>query len=298
MTIYDFFIKRAHDQFYYNLYWHSSFATIGTPSGVNLAAEGAQHSWKSDFQIPNCITWEPCFAKELEWILADHLRQHFIQSHQDQESILVRCVTKGIVQKEMLERLKKHKCFENASDAEILEATRQNVLKGAYALVDYRGFEDYRPGDNVVHLFAMGALVPEALKASDQLLEKGIYANVVVVTSSDLLLGNFAYKNGYQHLKEGLGISGHLYLNKTNPQQVTQKSEWLSLKSSRVPVVSVHDGEPGLLDNIGSIVGVQHHCLAIRKTSKSGTTWDIFELHHLDANSIAETAEKGFGKCC
>lgn len=292
MTIYDFFIKRAHDQFYYNLYWHSSFATIGTPSGVTLAAEGAQHSWKSDFQIPNCITWEPCFAKELEWILADHLRQHFIQSHQDQESILVRCVTKGIVQKEMLERLKKHKRFENVSDAEILEATRQNVLKGAYALVDYRDFEDYRPGDNVVHLFAMGALVPEALRASDQLLEKGIYANVVVVTSSDLLLGNFAYKNGYQHLKEGLGISGHLYLNKTNPQQVSQKSEWLSLKSSRVPVVSVHDGEPGLLDNIGSIVGVQHHCLAIRKTSKSGTTWDIFELHHLDADSIAETAEK------
>lgn len=292
MTIYDFFIKRAHDQFYYNLYWHSSFATIGTPSGVTLAAEGAQHSWKSDFQIPNCITWEPCFAKELEWILADHLRQHFIQSHQDQESILVRCVTKGLVQKEMLERLKKHKRFESASDAEILEATRQNVLKGAYALVDYRDFEDYRPGDNVVHLFAMGALVPEALKASDQLLEKGIYANVIVVTSSDLLLGNFAYKNGYQHLKEGLGISGHLYLNKTNPQQVSQKSEWLSLKSSRVPVVSVHDGEPGLLDNIGSIVGVQHHCLAIRKTSKSGTTWDIFELHHLDADSIAETAEK------
>lgn len=292
MTIYDFFIKRAHDQFYYNLYWHSSFATLGTPSGVTLAAEGAQHSWKSDFQIPNCVTWEPCFAKELEWILADHLRRHFTLDNQDREAVLVRCVTKGIVQKEFLERLKKQKRFEGQTDGEILEAIRPQALKGAYALVDYQGFEDYRPGDNVVHLFAMGALVPEALKASDKLLEKGIYANVFVVTSSDLLLGNFAYHDNYEHLKEGLGVSGNLYLHQINPKEISNRAEWMSLKSGRVPVVSVHDGEPGLLDNIGSIVGVKHHSLSVRKTSKSGTTWDIFELHHLDAASIAETAEK------
>ncbi|CAN0594497.1 unnamed protein product, partial [Laminaria digitata] len=33
MTVYDFFIKRALDQLYYNLYWGSSFVVIGTPSG-------------------------------------------------------------------------------------------------------------------------------------------------------------------------------------------------------------------------------------------------------------------------
>jgi len=292
MTIYDFFIKRAHDQFYYNLYWHSSFATLGTPSGVTLAAEGAQHSWKSDFQIPNCVTWEPCFAKELEWILADHLRRHFVQENQDREAVLIRCVTKGIVQKEFLDRLKKQLRFEGQSDSEIFEGVRLDVLKGGYALVDYSGFEDYQPGDNVVHFFAMGALVPEALKASDKLREEGIYANVFVVTSPDLLLGNFAYLDGYQHLKEGLGISGNLHFHKNKSPDVTERSEWISLKSSRVPIVSVHDGEPGLLDNIGSIVGVKQHSLAVRKTSKSGTTWDIFELHHLDSQSLVETALK------
>ncbi|NDG26731.1 MAG: hypothetical protein EB120_06115 [Proteobacteria bacterium] len=292
MTIYDFFIKRAHDQFYYNLYWHSHFATIGTPSGVTLAAEGAQHSWKSDFQIPNCITWEPCFAKELEWILAYHLKNHFTGQDQDKESALIRCVTKGLVQKEFLERLKKHKRFEDHRDSEIFETIRLEVLKGGYPLVDYRGYEDYRPGDNVVHLFAMGALVPEALRASDRLLDKGIYANVFVVTSSDLLLGNFAYQEDYDHLKKGLGISGDLFFHSITPTEIESRAEWLSLKSARVPIVSIHDGEPGLLDNIGSIVGVKHHSLAIRKTSKSGTTWDIFELHHLDAESIVETSEK------
>ncbi|CAM6002072.1 unnamed protein product [Sphagnum balticum] len=100
MPIYDFFIKRAHDQFYYNLYWRSSFATIGTPSGVTLAPEGAQHSWKSDFQIPHGVAWEPCFAKELEWIMADTLKRHFTKNDFDRESSLIRCVTKGLVQKE------------------------------------------------------------------------------------------------------------------------------------------------------------------------------------------------------
>ena len=49
MTVYDFFIKRALDQYFYSLYWKSSFILGGTPSGVTLSPEGAQHGWKSDF---------------------------------------------------------------------------------------------------------------------------------------------------------------------------------------------------------------------------------------------------------
>jgi len=71
MTVYDFFIKRALDQLYYNLYWGSEFVIVGTPSGITLSPEGAQHSWKSDIQIPNLITWEPLFAIEMDWILSD-----------------------------------------------------------------------------------------------------------------------------------------------------------------------------------------------------------------------------------
>lgn len=293
MTIYDFFIKRAHDQFYYNLYWHSDFATIGTPSGITLSSEGAQHSWKSDFQIPNCITWEPYFAKELEWILADSLKNHFTRENKEKESALIRCVTKGVVQKDFLDRLKKQKRFEGIDDKEVLESTRQHALLGGYALIDYNGYEDYSPGDNVVHLFAMGALCTEAIRASDALYEKGIYANVFVVTSPDLLLGNFADKNHYSHLKEGLGISGDLHLkNATSGIAINTVADWFTLQGGRIPIVSVHDGEPGLLDNIGSIVGVKQKALAVRKTSKSGTTWDIFKLHHLDAESIVLAAEE------
>jgi len=291
MTIYDFFIKRAHDQFYYNLYWHSSFATIGTPSGVTLAPEGAQHSWKSDFQIPNCVGWEPAFAKELEWILADMLRRHFTADDADREATLIRGVTKGLPQKEFLDRLKKQPKFSGMSDEEIFPVVRADVLAGAYVLIDHRANPDYVPGDNAVHVFAMGALVAEAIKASDALLEKGIFANVFVVTSPDLLLGNYAYHDGYRHLRETLGVSGDLFLGKGG-EKVSSLPEWYGLQGSRVPVVSVHDGEPGILDNIGSIVGVKQKALAIRKTSKSGTTWDIFHLHGIDAEGIIEATDE------
>jgi len=68
MTVYDFFIKRALDQYFYSLYWGSHFILAGTPSGVTLSSEGAQHGWKSDFQIPNQICWEPYFCVEVDWI--------------------------------------------------------------------------------------------------------------------------------------------------------------------------------------------------------------------------------------
>ena len=76
MTVYDFFIKRALDQLYYNLYWGAEFVIVGTPSGVTLSPEGAQHSWKSDIQIPNLVAWEPVFAAEMDWILSDAIARH------------------------------------------------------------------------------------------------------------------------------------------------------------------------------------------------------------------------------
>lgn len=299
MTIYDFFIKRCHDQLYYNQYWHSHFATLGTPSGITLAPEGAQHSWKSDLQIPNGITWEPCFAKELEWILADTLRRHFTGEDANREAAIIRCVTKGVTQKELLDRLKLQPRFRNGSlenppeaDAEILEKIREEALCGGYCLIDYRDYPDYVPGDNAVHLFAMGALVVEAIRASDALKGQGIFANVFVVTSPDLLLGSYGYKDGYQHLRQTLGVNGDLHLVPGKGERLESPADWFYVQGGRVPVVSVHDGEAGLLDNIGSIVGVKQEALAVRKTSKSGTTWDIFELHGLDSASIAQAAER------
>lgn len=319
MTIYDFFIKRAYDQLYLNLYWGSRFLVVGTPSGVTLAPEGAQHSWKSDIQMPNLISWEPMYGVEVDWIIAETLKRAFTQDDEQRTGVVLRCVTRALPQKEMLDRLRRHRRFkrdssqtlrpegvsvprgvleseiEPLSDTEILSQVRSDVLNGAYYLVDYRGYEGYEPGDNVVHLFSMGAVGSEVLAASDLLLQQGIYANVLVVTSPDLLVGNLAQRDGYLHLKETLGINSTLYVSRKAQNghgihELEERSDLIEVAAGRVPLVSVVDGEIGLLDNIGSIAGVRHETLGVRKPSKSGRPSDVYRLHHLDANSIANTA--------
>lgn len=322
MTVYDFFIKRALDQLFYNLYWQSSFILVGTPSGVSLSPEGAQHCWKSDFDIPNTVTWEPAYAVELEWVLAESMRRHFNSEILEDQSVengnvgrtgvIIRAVTRALEQKVLMKRLKQHKRFTGFSDAEILEQTRRDCLAGGYYVVDYRDFEHYSPSENVVHIFTMGTMITEALKASDNLREKGIFANVIQVSSTDLLVGNLGDLNSYHHLISGLGISGDLYVqmntaknspadksNETYPKkqyapmpktQLMTVGEVATIGGRRIPVVSVHDGEPGLLDNIGSIVGTLQTCLATRKHSKSGRPVDVYAYHKIDSESVANAA--------
>lgn len=315
MTVYDFFIKRAHDQYFYNLYWNSSFILVGTPAGVTLSPEGAQHGWKSDYQIPNQITWEPFFCQELDWILSDSIRRHVLGENAGRTGVLIRGVTRGIDQKILMQRLNQQLRFKadqsltlhhelqpyaNATnesevearpEEEILSKLQADVLAGAYYLIDFSGYAGYEPGDNVVNIFSLGSLTTEAIKASDQLLQKGIYANVIVVTNTDLLLGNLAQANNYQHLKIGLNINSDLYLA-SNSQNNISAADALTLSGRRIPIVSVHDGEPGLLDNIGSIVGVKHEALAVRKHSKCGRPDDIYKFHGIDSASVVEASGK------
>jgi pyruvate dehydrogenase E1 component len=299
MTVYDFFIKRALDQLYYNLYWGAEFVILGTPSGVTLSSEGAQHSWKSDIQVPNLITWEPIFALEVDWILCESIRRHFDDENDGRRGVLIRAVTRGMEQKEQLRRLRRHPRFrtnpadlqsEPLDDEAILEQARKDCLSGAYYLVDFRGQPDYEPGVNVVNLFCMGAVATEALEASDKLRPQGIYANVIAVSSPELLLGNLAAQNDFAHLRHGLGLDGNLHLV---PRGVVDEApELVTLAGRRVPVVSVHDGEAGLLDNIGSILGVRHEALAVRKFSKCGRPDQVYAYQHIDAASVIEACGK------
>jgi pyruvate dehydrogenase E1 component len=313
MTVYDFFVKRAHDQFFYNLYWKSAFILVGTPSGVTLSPEGAQHGWKSDIQIPNQITWEPFFCIELDWILSESIRLHMAALDEGRTGVFIRGVTRGVEQKMMAQYLKRQARFkadssqllhaagaaldgavdestvESVSDEDMMEQVRQDVLAGAYYLVDYRGYAGYEPGDNVVNIFSLGALGTEALKASDELLNRGIYANVIIVTSTDLLCGIQAHNDEYALLRERLGINGELVLQSTGDAEA---ADVMTLSGRRVPIVSVHDGEAGLLDNLGSVVGVKHESLAVRKHSRCGTPRDIYAYHHIDAASIVEACGK------
>jgi pyruvate dehydrogenase E1 component len=317
MTVYDFFIKRALDQYFYNLYWKSSFILVGTPSGVTLSPEGAQHGWKSDIQIPNQITWEPFYTQELDWILCESIRRHITNDNEGRSGVLIRGVTRGIEQKDMMTHLKRQARFKTDINAplcraefpldgavdetqlaaqdekEILNQVREEVLQGAYYLIDYRGYAGYEPGDNVMHIFSMGSPTTEAIKASEALLARGVYANVIVVTSPDLVCGIQGHENDYSYLKETLQVNSNLHIH---PTEHLNGHEFVTVAGRRVPIVSVHDGEAGLLDNLGSIVGTRHETLAVRHHSKSGRPTEIYAYHGIDWESVMEACGKVLGE--
>jgi pyruvate dehydrogenase E1 component len=338
MTVYDFFIKRALDQLYYDLYWGAEFVLVGTPSGTTLSSEGAQHSWKSDIQIPNLVTWEPMFAIEMDWILSDALRRQMMDDNEGRRGVLVRGVTRAIPQGLMLEHVRAQRAsklpFEGLlapkdaggvgvdpasdghpdalaadaitaeritadfgaidestlpalDDAELLENVRRDCLRGAWYLVDWRGYAGYEPGDNVVHVFSMGSVTTEAIAASRDLYRRGIFANVIVISSPELLLGILGEKDEFRHLRENLGVTGDLHAVE---RAAGSEAGLASLAGRRVPIVAVCDGEAGLVDNIGSIVGVKQVTLAVRKFSKCGRPDEVYGYQHIDAASIVEAA--------
>lgn len=317
MTVYDFFIKRALDQYFYNLYWKSSFICMGTPSGVTLSPEGAQHGWKSDIQIPNQITWEPFYCQELDWILCDAFKRHLLNDNAGRSGVLIRAVTRGVEQKDFLTLLKRQARFkvdlpaplaraefpidgaadeatvDTADEATIMKTIREEVLQGAYRLIDYSGYAGYEPGDNVVNIFSMGSPTTEAIKASETLLAHGIYANVIVVTSSDLLCGIQAHDNDYEWLRNGLNVNANLHVRKS---EEVNSGDLVTIAGKRIPIVSVHDGEAGLLDNLGSVVGVRQYSCAVRKHSKCGRPNEIYKYHHIDAESVVEAAGRALAE--
>jgi pyruvate dehydrogenase E1 component len=120
---------------------------------------------------------------------------------------------------------------------------------------------------------------------------------VIMVTSPDLFCGIQAHNDDYKLLRERLGIDGSLILQPSgstngNGHGDTTTADVLTLSGRRVPIVSVHDGEAGLLDNVGSVLGVRHESLAVRKHSRCGRPSEVYAYHHIDAASVIEACGK------
>ncbi len=136
----------------------------GNSLRVTLSPEGAQHGWKSEIQIPNQITWEPFFCQELDWILCDTIKRHAFERQCGQNRNFASSCDSRRRTKDMFHYLKKQVRFKaglegalaraefpvagafneeelgTIEDAQIMTTIREEVLKGAYYLIDYRGY--------------------------------------------------------------------------------------------------------------------------------------------------------------
>jgi pyruvate dehydrogenase E1 component len=250
-TIYDPFVARGLDALIYGVYAGAKFIFAGTPSGITLSREGGAH--QSIFTplvgmgLPNLIYFEPAYGWELECILCWGFQQ--LLDRQQGKSLYVRLSTRRIEQ----------------VYAESTLDRRRQVLAGGYWVRDYRGEPDYGRQTRV-HIFAAGVMVPEALRASDVVREDEVYANVINVTSPDLLFADWVRAGGH-------GTPSYL-------------DELIPAEERGVPAVSVIDGHPLTLGWLGGALGCPMLPLGVVSFGESGSIQALYHKHHIDVDAI------------
>ncbi len=269
-TLYDPFVRRGLDAFMYSVYAGGRFIVVATPSGITLGPEGGSHQSlmtpSIGVSLPNVAYYEPCFGQELEWIILSGLEK----IRQREESTYLRLTTKPADQT----------LFRPPEDPEALERLRQQVLQGAYRLVDRSGEPGYAPGSNVVHILATGAVVPEAVSASEQLLEEEVLANVINVTGPGPL---------YQRFQESIH-------NEVKGEPSTPFfTDVIPLAERSAPLVTVMDGHPHTVAWLGGALGTATHPLGVTQYGQSGAPEELYKEYLVDAESIMAAAFAALG---
>ena len=269
-TLYDPFVRRGLDALFYGVYSGGRFIFVGTPSGITLGPEGGAHqsivTASIGIDLPETSYYEPCFGIELEWIVLqalDHIRQRT-------ESTYLRLTTKRIDQQ----------LLTLPTEEGQLEQLREKVIQGAYRIVDRSTEPEYLPGENVVNIFATGAMIPEAINSSISLLSEGIYLNVINVTGPGKL---------YRSYQEWSTSS--IYAE----QDQVFMPDLLTSSERKAPIVTVIDGHSHSLSWIGSAIGAQCYPLGVNDFGQSGDTNDLYREYGLDAGSISAACYGALG---
>lgn len=253
-VVYDPFVERALEPWSYGIYAGGQSILVGTPSGVTLAPEGGAHQSIKTPSIgveqPGCISYEPAFAVDTEWVLLASLGR---LGKPDGTSAYLRLSTRAIDQR----------LAAVPEDPAARERRRRQVVAGAYAL--------RRCHAPKVTLSVMGAVVPEALAAAERLDQIGIGADVICVTSPDLL-----YRA--MRAREGRDDAQSWILDQVFPAE------------RATPMVTILDGHPHTLSFLPMINRVACAQLGVTRFGQSGSLDEVYRYHGLDTDSIVSAA--------
>jgi pyruvate dehydrogenase E1 component len=259
-VVYDPFVTRALEPWSFGMYAGGQSILVGTPSGVSLAPEGGAHQSITTPSIgleqPNCVYFEPAFAVDVEWTLLDCLGR---LGRPGGTSAYLRLSTRPIEQG----------LAAVPEDAVARERRRRQVVAGAYPL--------RRVDAPLVTIAAMGAIVPEALAAAERLAQVGIPADVVCVTSPDLL-------HRALRARQGLEEAPTWVLDQAFPA------------TRATPLVTVLDGHPHTLEFLATIHRVANVPLGVTRFGQAGALDDVYRYHGIDADSIARAAMDVLGR--
>lgn len=118
---------------------------------------------------------------------------------------------------------------------------------------------------------AMGAVVPEALAAADRLEAVGTIADVICVTSPDLLYLAVRARQGFEQAESWI-------------------VDQVFAADRATPLVTVLDGHPHTLSFLATINRVPTSALGVTRFGQSGSLEDVYRYHGLDADSIVRAA--------
>ena len=258
-TVYDPFVLRGLDALIYGLYSHSRFIITGTPSGVTLAPEGGAHQStvtpSLGIELPYLNAYEPCFARELEWLMLEALRE--CADHEHGRSSYLRLTTRPIEQ-DLLEGALKRLGEQHL---------RQQVLAGGYRLMDAHVEQPDTHFEAEVTLVAAGAVMPEVCAAAQYLRQEGVAAHVVNLVSARRVYE--AWRAG-----DARGLLRQLF-----PE-----------RERGAPIVSVLDGSSHALAWVGAAAQRPITSLGVDDFGLSGTRDDLYRHFGLDSMAIAEAA--------
>jgi pyruvate dehydrogenase E1 component len=254
-VLYDPFVGRALEPWSFGIYAGGQSILVGTPSGVSLAPEGGAHQSvitpSIGLEQPGCVSYEPAFALDAEWTLLACLTR---LGRPDGSSAYLRLSTRPVDQT----------LAAVPADPAARERRRRQVVAGAYLICRAERAPD-------VTIAAMGVLLPEALAAAQRLAAAGAAADVVCVTSPDLLFRALRARQGH-------GDAPAWILDQAFPAD------------RAAPLVTVLDGHPHTLAFLGGINQVRAVTLGVTSFGQSGDLDDVYRYHGIDADAVVRAA--------
>lgn len=249
-TLYDPFIARGLDSLNYACYQDARFLLVATPSGLTLGPEGGAHQSINPPLIalgqPGLRHYEPAYADELAAMMEEGFR---LIDDPDGESTYLRLSTRSIDQ------------VERANDE-----WKEGALKGGYWLKE--------PGNNAeAAIVAMGALMPEALAAWEELSADLPGLGLLAITSPDLL------HRGWTAAQAARWQGGR------RPSHIEQL---LSRLAPGAGLVTLCDAAPASLSWLGGVLGQRVAPLGVERFGQTGSLSDLYAAYRLDGAAITE----------
>jgi pyruvate dehydrogenase E1 component len=251
-TLYDPFIARGLDALNYACYQDARFILVATPSGITLGPEGGAHQSINPPLIalgqPGLRHFEPAYADELAAMMELAFR---LIDDPNGESTYLRLSTRSIRQ------------IERTNDD-----WRDSALKGAYWLRE--------PGaGSEAAIVAMGAIMPEALAAWEELKEDISGLGLLSVTSPDLLHRQWTTAQAARWAGE---------------RQPSHIETLLSQLGRNAGLVTIADAAPASLSWLGGVLGQRVAPLGVERFGQTGNLADLYSAYRLDGSAITEAA--------